>query len=267
MLNILRMGYNAIHDNNFQVDRPNGYEWYLLLLVKSPAIFVIGEEEISTPANTLIIYDKNCPHKYRANHTNYKNDWIHFEMNPAKLSQYEIAFNKPFYISNHYYLSDLIQKMAGEFYSNNYYKEQTLEHLMQLLFIKIKENAQVKPFYAYHSNFQEELIQLRSEIYSNPHNDWSIPFMADKLHISCGYLQNIYKETFFISCMADVIESRITYAKELLADSNKSIQEVSCLCGYHNEVHFMRQFKKLTDLTPSAYRKLNSEGTILLSPH
>ena len=257
MLHILRMGCNSIHDHNFFVDRPNGYDWYLLLLVKSPAIFVIGEDEISTPANTLIIYDKNFPHKYKANHTSYKNDWIHFEMDSARLRVYDIGFNKPIYISNHYYLTDLIQKMAGEFYSNNYYKEQTLEHLMQLLFIKTKENTQEKTFCMNHSNFQEELIQLRSDIYSNPHYDWSIPVMADRLHISCGYLQNIYKETFFISCMADVIESRITYAKELLIDSNKSVLEISCLCGYYNEVHFMRQFKKLTNLTPSGYRILN----------
>jgi AraC-type DNA-binding domain-containing proteins len=83
--------------------------------------------------------------------------------------------------------------------------------------------------------------------------------MAEKLHISCGHLQNIYKDTFFISCMSEVIESRITYAKELLIESNLSISEVSNLCGYQNEVHFMKQFKKLTTLTPTEYRRLNGD--------
>ncbi len=260
MYKILRMGCNTTHDSSFRVDRPKGYEWYLLLLVKSPAVFMINKEEIATPANTLIIYDKNCPHEYRANRAKYKNDWIHFELDPAILRQYQITLNKPLYISNHYYLSDLIQKMAGEFYSNNPYKWQTLEYLMQILFIKTKEQTQTQTFYPWHSRIHEELIKLRSEIYSNPHNNWSIPLMADKLHLSCGYLQNIYKETFFISCMSDVIESRITYAKELLVESDLPVLEISYLCGYHNEVHFMRQFKKLTTLTPSAYRKLNSKA-------
>ncbi len=260
MLKILRMGYNTIHDNSFTVDRPNGYEWYLLLLVKSPAVFVINKEEITTPANTLIIYDKNHPHEYRANGTEYKNDWMHLELDPVLFSQYQIPLNTPLYISNHYYLADLIQKTASEFYSNNPYKEQTIEYLTHILFIKAKEQMEVKTFHPWHSRIYEELIKLRSEIYSNPHYNWSIQVMAGRLHISCGYLQNIYKETFFISCMSEVIESRITYAKELLVESDWSVGEVSYLCGYRNEVHFMRQFKKLTSLTPSEYRKLNSKA-------
>lgn len=261
MIKILRMGCNTTHDNSFFVNRPNGYKWYLLLLVKSPAIFMINEETISTPANTLILYDRNFPHKYRANGTEYKNDWIHFEIDPVLLNQYPIPFNSPLYISNHYYLSDLIQKLANEFYSNNSYKEQTIEYLMRILFIKTKEQMQTKTFYAWHSKIHDELIKLRSEIYSNPHNNWSIPLMADKLHISCGYLQNLYKETFFISCMSDVIESRITYAKELLMETDLPIGEIANLCGYQNDVHFMRQFKKFTSLTPTKYRRLNATSS------
>ncbi len=66
MFKILRMGCNSTHENSFAVNRPNGYEWYLLLLVKSPALFNISGELISTPPNTLIIYDRNSPHDYRA---------------------------------------------------------------------------------------------------------------------------------------------------------------------------------------------------------
>jgi len=149
--------------------------------------------------------------------------------------------------------------MANEFYSNNSYKEQTIEYLMQILLIKAKEQMEMKTFQTKQSRIHDELIKLRSEIYSNPRNNWSIALMAEKLHISCGYLQSVYKNTFFISCMSEVIESRITYAKELLIESELPVGEISNLCGYQNEVHFMRQFKKLTTLTPTEYRRLNSK--------
>lgn len=259
MFKILRMGCNSVHDNNFSVNRPNGYQWGLLLLVKSKAIFTIENEEISTPANTLIIYDKNYPHEYRAGGTEYKNDWIHFEFDPVFLNQYPLNLNTPLYISNHFYISDLIQKMVIEFYSNNYYKEQTIDYLMQLLFIKAKEQLETITLQPRHSKIHDGLVKLRSEIYSNPQKNWSIPLMADMLHISCGHLQNIYKETFFISCMSEVIESRIIYAKELLIESDLTVGEISAFCGYLNEVHFMRQFKKLTTFTPTEYRRLNSK--------
>ena len=259
MFKILRMGCNTAHDQYFSVNRPNGYEWNLLLLVKTPAVFIINGESIATPADTLIIYDQNSPHEYKTSGAEYKNDWIHFEIDPVFLNQYPVNLNTPLYISNPYYISDLIQKMANEFYSNNPYKEQTIEYLMQILFVKTKEQMEMKDFHPWHSKIHNELIKLRSEIYSNPQNNWSIPLMADKLHISCGYLQNIYKDTFDISCMSDVIESRITYAKELLIESDLPVGEISSLCGYQNDVHFMRQFKKLTTLTPTEYRRLNSK--------
>ncbi|WP_242954295.1 helix-turn-helix domain-containing protein [Clostridium oryzae] len=60
--------------------------------------------------------------------------------------------------------------------------------------------------------------------------------------------------------MSDVIESRITYAKELLVESDLPIKEISSLCGYQTEVHFMRLLKKLTTLTPTEYRKLNRKA-------
>lgn len=258
MFKILRMGCNTTHGNSFSVNRPNGYEWYLLLLVKSPAIFNINGETIYTAANSLIIYDKNYPHEYSASEAEYKNDWIHFEIDPFFLNQYPIMLNTPLNISNHIYISELIQNMANEFYSNNPFKEQTIEYLMRILFIKAKEQMETETIKPHRAKIYDQLVKLRSEIYSNPQNNWSVPLMANKLHISCGYLQNIYKNTFFITCMSDVIESRIAYAKELLIETDLPVVEISSLCGYQNDVHFMRQFKSLTTLTPTEFRRLKS---------
>ena len=34
-----------------------------------------------------------------------------------------------------------------------------------------------------------------------------------------------------------------------------TVQALAAFCGYENELHFMRQFKKCTGLTPSGYRE------------
>ena len=34
-----------------------------------------------------------------------------------------------------------------------------------------------------------------------------------------------------------------------------SISSLAAFCGYDNELHFMRQFKKGTGMTPSQYRE------------
>lgn len=36
-----------------------------------------------------------------------------------------------------------------------------------------------------------------------------------------------------------------------------SIRSLADFCGYENELHFMRQFKKFVGMTPSQYRLAN----------
>lgn len=79
--------------------------------------------------------------------------------------------------------------------------------------------------------------------------------MAEYVHISPSYLQHLYRELFGISCIQEVIQARLNTARFYLRTTDISVQSISVLCGYENELHFMRQFKKFTDMTPSQYRQ------------
>jgi AraC family transcriptional regulator of arabinose operon len=52
-----------------------------------------------------------------------------------------------------------------------------------------------------------------------------------------------------------VIACKIPYAKTSLAATGGTVREIATLCGYENEEHFMRQFKREVGLTPTEYRK------------
>ena len=54
--------------------------------------------------------------------------------------------------------------------------------------------------------------------------------------------------------MQDLIEARINAARQLLTATDLPVHEIAAACGYQNATHFMRQFKEITGLTPSAYR-------------
>jgi YesN/AraC family two-component response regulator len=55
--------------------------------------------------------------------------------------------------------------------------------------------------------------------------------------------------------MNDVICARIDAAKVLLVSSpDTSVTELAEKLGYKNPYHFIRQFKKITGITPGAYR-------------
>ena len=97
-------------------------------------------------------------------------------------------------------------------------------------------------------------MELKIEIYHYPNKEWTVTRMAERLNISTGYLEEIYKNTFGVTCMEYVINSRINLAKKYLLYEQYTIAEIVTLCGYRNMEHFFRQFKKITGVTPKSYR-------------
>ena len=78
--------------------------------------------------------------------------------------------------------------------------------------------------------------------------------LAKRAMVSTSYFQHIYKETFGISPINDVIQARIAMAENLLLFSNKKESEIAALCGYNNVEHFVRQFCKHRYISPSRFR-------------
>lgn len=256
-MEVIRIGSNGTHDRNFKVTRPNGYPFYLFLLIKTPALFEIDGKEIVAESSSAIIYDIDYPQHYSSYSSTYINDWIHFttEAGTDYFNSLHIPLNTVIKIYDDTFVCELIRLMSNEYYSMNTKKEKTMTLLLQTMFVKVSEvisncnsKKYINPHYA-------ELVRLREEIYSNPGMQWRVDMLADRMNMCNTYLQKIYKKTFGISCVADVIECKISYAKDLLSKTNMSIKEVANECGYKNEVHFMRQFKSIVGVTPSEYRK------------
>lgn len=251
------LGYHYHHDTNFTINRPTGSGDYLLLLVHTPAYFKLGDSLIHTKANTLILYEKSAPQIYGADNQDFMNDFIHFDIeNETELSYLNsiLSFQRIYEIPTMELLSKQIRDLSIEHLSTNNKKNESLQLLLKLLFIKIEEQLQSsandKPYSTYYHN----LLSIRSYLYNEAGKKHTVEELASFLNLSPSYFQALYKKTFGISCIQDVIQSRIDYAKYNLTQTNYPIKDIAALCGYDNDVHFMRQFKKITGYTPKQYR-------------
>lgn len=65
MIEITRMG-ETTHDKNFCVLREKGHPVYLLLLVKTPALFETEDGFSGTPADVAVLFRPGQRHSYRA---------------------------------------------------------------------------------------------------------------------------------------------------------------------------------------------------------
>lgn len=249
MNNIHFVGYSAVHPADFVFDYPQG-DCYLLLLITTPAEFLVDGVIKEYPANSAILYAPGQKVYYRACAETYQNDWIRFYSDETFVTRFPIT-GVPFPVSDAEYCHNLIKLMTWETSFSSPESEMIIAHLLRVLFLKLYEDTQ---------NRQEnihaaDLISLRKRIYNTPQFDWNLDEMARQLHLSVGYLQMIYKKTFGVSCMDDVIEGRIRLANEKLIYTKSPIHEIAETCGYHNVEHFCRQYKKITGMTPGKFRK------------
>lgn len=258
MTRIHLMGTNACHPNDFYYELNGSQDWWLLIQTQTPAEFYINDSFISYPEHQIVLYPPYSKTVYRACGNTYQNNWIRFYTDDSRLTDADIPYGIPIQAGSPTTIHQIFQLLASECFLNNQYKNESIDHLFQLLFCKILEAN--KGENAHHQS--QDLLNLHFDIHSNPSYPWTVPLMAKRLHLSPGYLQAMYKKAFHISCMEDVIQSRITLAKDYLVHGNYSITQIAVLCGYQNTEHFSRQFHKLIGLTPKQYQLANLKKTI-----
>jgi AraC-like DNA-binding protein len=250
MTKIHYAGCDSAHPSSFVYDIPEGHDFWLLVITKTPALFRVNGEIKEYPAHCAVLYPPHHKIYYQACGDTYINDWVRFESTEAYVTATTLPLGVPFSLDDPGYCDKLFQLLVIESFFNKDYRESSIDYLLRTLFNKLLESY----FHAGISPQYYNLLNLRKEILNNPGKHWTVPSMADFLHISPGYLQTIYKNTFGISCMDDVINSRIHLAKEYLIRGTYTIAEIATICGYNNVEHFCRQFKQTTGFTPGKYR-------------
>ena len=252
-MRIAEVGIQVFRDRHFIVKRPSAYH-YILQLFWTPMYLKLDGKVTVTPAHTLVIIDKDKPHHYHALEDNMVNDYIRFTATEDELEG--LILNKPLPLSQPERFHNIIRCLHAEFNTVNVHRISTSNHLMQALLSKCRD------LYAFYSDAsdtsitKDSFIQLRNDILAFPYREWKVSEMADRCNLSVSRFQCAYKQAFSASPMADVLNARILLAKNLLA-VDRSVKEIAKACGYKSDIHFMNQFKKMTGMTPTTYRKKN----------
>lgn len=251
MTKIFYVEYDAAHNSHFIFDIPEGHDCWLLVITQTPAQFWVDGELKEYPAHSAVLYQPKQKIYYRACSQQYINNWIRFESDEPYVTETALPFGVPFALDDPEYCHKLFQLLVSENSFSNDYRESSIDCLLRTLFNKLLESYFQDEITPQHYN----LLKLRATIHNDPGQHWSVPKMAEILRISPGYLQWIYKKNFGISCMDDVIHSRIRLAKEYLIHGTHTVAEIADRCGYHNVEHFCRQFKQITGYTPRSFHK------------
>ncbi len=228
-MKIVNAGYNYRHPADFYINRPFGSRDYILLILKTDAFFVFNNEKHIAPPNSVVLFKKGTPQIYGALSKEYANDWIHFDIDDDEknaIQELGIPFDTILPVNSTTIFSELIRNIFCEKYSQNLYKEDSMNLYFNLILKKLSETLKShvlekeKPYY-------EVFCSLRNEIQVAPQSNWNIDKICKKLNLSRSYIQHLYKSFFGVSITEEVLLGRMEYAKYLLSSTDFTIYSIS----------------------------------------
>ncbi len=80
--------------------------------------------------------------------------------------------------------------------------------------------------------------------------------LSEKIGYDYTYMSNVFSEVKGITIQQFIIINKIERAKEYLLYDELNLTEISYKLHYSSVAHLSNQFKKITGLTPSAYKQL-----------
>lgn len=81
-------------------------------------------------------------------------------------------------------------------------------------------------------------------------------YISEKLHLDYTYLSNIFSEVKGITIQQFIIIHKIERVKELLLYDELNLTEISYKLNYSSVAHLSNQFKKVTGLSPTFFKRL-----------
>ena len=243
MLTLSHWIIDYFHPKGYRIDQQTTDTWWFLIF-KQPLSLLFDGRMTEIAADTCILYTPGTRMLYYNLDAGYYHDGILFGGDDAAvlLAQLELPLNTPFTVQNPSEITQLLRDIADERILQQKYTTQIIDLRIRLFLYKLS-CAVVKdgePIYRYARQFYE----LRKEISRFPERDWRADVLAETLHLSPSRFHHLYKMLLGSTLKQDIIQSRLSQAKQLLRSRNYSVAEISTICGYRNTEHFLRQFKK-----------------------
>ena len=101
-------------------------------------------------------------------------------------------------------------------------------------------------------NVITEMIHYSDELPKTNYSD----YISEKLGYNYTYLANTFSEIKGITIQQFIIIHKIERVKELILYDELNLTEISYKLHYSSPAHLSNQFKKITGLTPSFYKKM-----------
>ncbi len=105
-----------------------------------------------------------------------------------------------------------------------------------------------------HSLYSHDIVASTTYMQEHISENITLPYMASMISISPNYYASLFKQIVGVNFSEYLGKIRLDCACDLLMNTNKSVQEISQLCGFSDVTYFTRYFKANLGQPPKRWR-------------
>ncbi|WP_163517003.1 AraC family transcriptional regulator [Gelidibacter japonicus] len=241
-------------DGKIMHQKTHRYNFYFLLFIESGN----GEHSIDFNTHTISKYSVFFLKPGQVHSLNLSADCkgyiIQFTEDFFQARKFKIASNQKLNDKIYHEIKPVVSKIENEY--NNKPKDYRIVILscLEILLIELSRyssNSISKKNY-YNQQRLEELLELIETYFKEQK---TVAFYSEKMNLTTYQLNTITKELLGKTPSTLINEYVILEAKRLLLATSNQIQQIADLLGYEDVSYFVRYFRKHTNYSPEAFRK------------
>lgn len=258
-INVNSFGIGTHHPIGFMRNRKRCGD-YLFLHFLTPYRIHLRERVHVRSAGECLIFTPNSRQHYGSDGiTAFGNDWMHISGSGVQplLKRMELPLNTPMVPGSSAFVPKLLREIGLEISERRPNWEFGVDVRVRNFFLELSRavNGDEKNRLApKNEEMHERLNRLRLDIQARCAEKWDLERMLAQVHMSRSKFTIFYRKIFNISPIDDVINMRLTLAKQYLETTEFSVTHIAEVCGFSDVYYFCRLFKAKNGISPGKYR-------------
>ena len=238
-------------NENWQWDSIGLRDYDLWAVFRGKGTLTVGEKCLEIEEGNCVLIPRNKPIVGRHDKGNplYTMN-VHFDVLQNGEMVYPFELEQRF-VLNSAFFKELLNRVVFYYYRDKKFEAvNCLSVALQEFFASSLVNENTKT-----ENSHLELVHdICKKINTSLASNSSLSSLAKDCGYSPTYLGKLFHKITGFTFTQYVLNARISQAKSLLKNTDKTITEIAEDLGYYDSCHFIKQFKTVTGYSPKKYR-------------